>query len=139
MSFRTRLTTFFLLIVIVPMIGVSALVLRLISDSQSGKIDARAAGLATSAESVYEYQSAEADQEANAVASHAVLVPGPHLAAELKRLITNAGLARIELIRDGGVIAAAGDPNAIAPGLARISEPTGSLITVAVSNLTASE
>ena len=46
MSFRTRLTTFFLLIVIVPMIGVGALVLRLINDSQQAKVEARASGLA---------------------------------------------------------------------------------------------
>ena len=37
MSFRTRLTGFFVLIVIVPMIAVGFLVFRLISDSQGGK------------------------------------------------------------------------------------------------------
>jgi diguanylate cyclase (GGDEF)-like protein len=136
MSFRTRLTTFFLLIVIVPMVGVSALVLRLISDSQQGKTDARAAGLATSAESVYSYQSALARADARAVATKAVLTPGPRLQAELARLVTRSGLARIELTRGGQVIAAAGDPQAIAPGFAQINEPSGPPITLGVSTLT---
>ncbi|MHB8695413.1 MAG: GGDEF domain-containing protein [Solirubrobacteraceae bacterium] len=139
MSFRTRLTTFFLLIVIVPMVGVSALVLRLISDSQQGKIDARAAGLATSAESVYAYQTALARADAAAVAAKAVLTPGPRLAAEVARLVTRSGLARIELTRGGRVIAAAGDPQAIAPGFAQINEPSGPPITIGVSTLTATD
>jgi hypothetical protein len=37
MSFRTRLTSFFVLIVVVPMAAVGFLVFRLIDDSQSGK------------------------------------------------------------------------------------------------------
>ena len=41
MSFRTRLTSFFVLIVVVPMIAVAFLVFRLISDSEQGKADAR--------------------------------------------------------------------------------------------------
>src|SRR5438132_1277726 len=46
MSFRTRLTSFFVLIVIVPMIAIGVLGFRLISDSEQGKADARAGGLA---------------------------------------------------------------------------------------------
>jgi diguanylate cyclase (GGDEF)-like protein len=134
MSFRTRLTTFFLLIVIVPMVGVTALVLRLISDSQQGKIDARAAGLATAAESMYVSNRALAQASANAIASNAVLTPGRRLTAELTSLVAGSGLARIELIQGGRVIAAVGDRTAIAPGLAR---PSRSPITVAVSTISA--
>ena len=47
MSFRARLTSFFILIVIVPMAAVGFLVFRLIGDSQTGKADARAAGIAS--------------------------------------------------------------------------------------------
>ena len=54
MSFRTRLTSFFVLIVIVPMVAIGLLGFRLISDSEQGKADARASGLATAAASVYE-------------------------------------------------------------------------------------
>ena len=52
MSFRTRLTSFFVLIVIVPMVAIGVLGFRLISDSEQGKADARAGGLASAAASV---------------------------------------------------------------------------------------
>jgi hypothetical protein len=42
MSFRTRLPSFFILIVVVPMAAVGLLVFRLIDDSQTGTADARA-------------------------------------------------------------------------------------------------
>ncbi len=40
MSFRNRLTLFFVVIVIVPMISVALVLFRLISDSETGKADA---------------------------------------------------------------------------------------------------
>ncbi len=51
MSFRTRLFSFFVVIVVVPMAAMAFLVFRLIDDSQSGKADARAAGIAAVAQS----------------------------------------------------------------------------------------
>lgn len=138
MSFRTRLTTFFLLIVIVPMIGVSALVLRLISDSQQGKIDARAAGIATAAGSVYAANQALGKATAAAVVGKEVLTPGPRLTAELRGLVNASGVVvRIELLQGGRVIAAAGQPSAIAPGEVQITTAPGGPIMVAVSTLTA--
>ena len=135
MSFRSRLTTFFLLIVIVPMVGVSALVLRLISDSQQGKVDARAAALAGTAHSVYLFNSEQAQLSAKAVARTAVLTPGPQLEAELKTLKASTGLLRIELLQGGRVIADLGDSTAIAPGVAVTS--SADPITVAVSTMNA--
>ena len=52
MSFRARLTTFFVLIVVIPMTAMGILVLTLISDSQHGKQLARVNGVATAATSV---------------------------------------------------------------------------------------
>jgi len=49
MSFRTRLTSCFVLIVVLPMVAVGFLVFRLIADSAQGKADARANGLASAA------------------------------------------------------------------------------------------
>src|SRR4051812_33663701 len=40
MSFRSRLTLFFVLIVIVPMVSVAFVLFRLIADNESGKADA---------------------------------------------------------------------------------------------------
>src|SRR3954454_19216495 len=43
MSFRTRLTLFFVLIVIFPMVSVAVVVFRLISDNETAKVEARLA------------------------------------------------------------------------------------------------
>ena len=64
MSFRTRLTSFFVLIVVVPMAAVGFLVFRLIDDSQSGKADARASAVAGTAASVYANASTQASRQA---------------------------------------------------------------------------
>jgi len=53
MSFRTRLTGFFVLIVVVPMIGFGILVFSLINQSNQGKADAHASGVATVAANLY--------------------------------------------------------------------------------------
>jgi sensor histidine kinase regulating citrate/malate metabolism len=58
MSFRARLTIFFVLIVVVPMVAIGVLMFRLINDSEQGKADARASGVAITARSVYESQAA---------------------------------------------------------------------------------
>ena len=68
MSFRTRLTSFFVVIVVVPVVAVGFLVFRLISDSTQGKADARANGLATAAASLYTSESARA--RIDAIQSH---------------------------------------------------------------------
>ena len=43
MSFRTRLTLFFVLIVVVPMVAVGIVVFRLIADNETAKVEARLA------------------------------------------------------------------------------------------------
>jgi sensor histidine kinase regulating citrate/malate metabolism len=60
MSFRTRLTSFFVAIVVLPMVAVGLLVFRPISQSEQGKADARANGLATAAASIYQSEVATA-------------------------------------------------------------------------------
>ena len=139
MSFRTRLTTFFLMIVIVPMVGVGALVLRLIADGQQAKVDARASGLATAAQSLYIRSSATALAEARAIASNTALRPGRRLTGELERLRVRAGLARILLSQAGRTIADVGDRGAIAPGEAVILRAPGGEITVTVSSIRAAD
>src|SRR5690242_2128426 len=46
MSFRSRLSVFFVAIVIVPMVAVGVVVFKLISDNEAGKADARVAAAA---------------------------------------------------------------------------------------------
>ncbi len=64
MSFRARLATFFILIVVIPMAAVGVLVFSLIDQSQAGKTDARAAGIAATAQNVYANASRSASLDA---------------------------------------------------------------------------
>ena len=67
MSFRGRLTLFFLLIVVMPMIAVAVLVTQVTAQSRNGKADARlAAGLET-ALSIYRGDVAAARRAANEI------------------------------------------------------------------------
>src|SRR4030081_1218591 len=103
MSFRTRLTGFFLLIVVVPMIAIGFLVFRLIGDSQQGKADARANGLASAASSAYDYASRSAQLDAQTLARDPGVVAAvengspPALRARLSALASQAGLERVVL------------------------------------------
>ena len=53
MSFRTRLTWFFIVIVIVPMIAVGIVLFQLVADSERGKSDARLGQAETSAQGLF--------------------------------------------------------------------------------------
>jgi diguanylate cyclase (GGDEF)-like protein len=140
MSFRTRLTSFFALIVVVPMVAVGFLVFRLISDSEQGKADARASGLASAAASIYSRESASARADAKTIATDAAVLKGPQLSARLSRIANQAGLARVTITRQGGVVASVGDQTAIAPGVAEVVSKAGSAsIAVAVSTITAAQ
>src|SRR5437588_5562682 len=60
MSFRARLTLFFFLIVIVPLISVAVIVFRLIGDNEHGQADSRLAQGQTAAFGLYRQQVDEA-------------------------------------------------------------------------------
>jgi diguanylate cyclase (GGDEF)-like protein len=137
MSFRTRLISFFVLIVVVPMLAIGFLVFRLIDDSQNGKADARANGLATAAAALYNSEMASAREDAQIVARDDALLRGPSLRARLTAFATRAGLARVTVTQGARVLADAGDKSAVAPGTAAVSLRRP--VTVRVSTVTASE
>jgi diguanylate cyclase (GGDEF)-like protein len=140
MSFRARLTTFFVLIVVVPMIAMGVLMFRLISDSQQGKADARANGLATAATSLYQNEVLAGRADAETLARSVGTSPEDALVARFASLVGQAGLARATLSNGSRVLADVGDKTAIAPGTALLKTPARSRpITVAVSELTASQ
>src|SRR5205085_9609420 len=95
MSFRTRLTGFFILIVVVPMVAVGFLVFRLIGDSEQGKADARASGLASAAASLYQSASANARLDAETLARGLTRVTDAGLQARVRLLASRSGLARV--------------------------------------------
>jgi diguanylate cyclase (GGDEF)-like protein len=138
MSFRTRLFSFFVVIVVVPMAAMAFLVFRLIGDSQSGKADARAEGVATVAQSVYHNASTQASLQARTLARDLAGVSPPQLAARTGQLAEQVGLARV-IVRIGTrVVADAGSRSAVAPGIAVVTGGTGTPTrTISVSELTA--
>lgn len=140
MSFRTRLTSFFVLIVVVPMIAVGFLVFRLIGDSEQGKADARANGLATSAASVYQSAIATARADARQIAGDPSLLNSPGLRARIGAIASQAGLSRLTLTEGGRVLVDVGDRTAIAPGAVEMVRAGGGApVTVTVSALNASQ
>src|SRR5881275_460281 len=89
MSFRTRLTSFFILIVVIPMLAVGFLVFRLISDSEQGKADARASGVASTA------ASADAQTIARELSASGSARSIRAIRSTVSSLATSAGLARV--------------------------------------------
>ncbi len=140
MSFRTRLTSFFVLIVVVPMVAVAFLVFRLIGDSEQGKADARANGLATAAASLYTNQAAAARADAETISRSGLLLSRRDLSSRLSVFATRAGLARVVVSSRGHVLADVGDRTALAPGVVTVKgAPGGSPLTVRAAAVTAAE
>ena len=67
MSFRARLTLFFVLIVIVPMLSVAIVLFRLIADNETGKADAGVRVSRDVAMNLYADAERDADQVVSAV------------------------------------------------------------------------
>jgi diguanylate cyclase (GGDEF)-like protein len=140
MSFRTRLTGFFVLIVIVPMIAFGFLVFRLISDSQRGKADARADGLVTAASSLYNASSADARIDAQTVGRALAGTPRADMRLRLVALDSGSGLAGLRVTESTRTIASLGSTTAIAPGSVTVREPGGAApVRVVASELTATQ
>ena len=140
MSFRARLTTFFLLIVVIPMAAVGFLVFTLIDDSQQGKAQARANGIASAAAGVYEQASRSASLDAESVARSLERTSGAQLTARAAALERQGGYARLTVAVGGRTILDLGNPAAVAPGLA-IVKPGGAGPTrsIMLSQLTAAQ
>src|SRR6202012_2884187 len=136
----TRLTSFFVLIVVVPMAAVGFLVFRLIDDSQSGKADARASAVAGTADSIYSNASTQASLRARTIAGDLALMPQAKLDARTRSLAAQAGLARVTVTVGSVKKVDIGVHTAIAPGIALVrgarSRPAR---TVVASELTAGE
>src|SRR5512144_1212634 len=73
MSFRARLTLFFVLIVIVPMLSVAIVLFRLISDNETGKADSSLAAHQQAARNLYRDAGRKADTAIEGVGADRVL------------------------------------------------------------------
>jgi diguanylate cyclase (GGDEF)-like protein len=144
MSFRTRLTLFFVLIVVVPMIALGVVVVRLVADSEQGKATARSSAYVAVARERYREQAAGAAHDATALAADrplaAALRRGDARAARARaaRLARAGGLARVRILRGGRPFVALGRADAVAGGIARVTAQDGrQLATIEASRLTA--
>ncbi|MGH2851289.1 MAG: hypothetical protein ACRDLP_11795, partial [Solirubrobacteraceae bacterium] len=138
MSFRARLTSFFFLIVVIPMVAVAILVFRLIDSSQSGKADARASGVAAAAANVYRQTSVEASLSARMLAGELAATPAAQLHMRAAGFAAQTGAARVTIAVGSRSTVDIGDPTAIAPGIAVVAGSAGHPArTFEVSELTA--
>jgi diguanylate cyclase (GGDEF)-like protein len=138
MSFRNRLTSFFVVIVLLPSLAVGGLAFRLISDSSDAKAQTRANGLGTAAESLYAYDENAATSAAREVALAAVSLPDSSLESRIGAVMKIAGLKRVTLTRNGRTILDLGNRTAVAPGPAEYRQGS-SLTMVTVSVTTAAQ
>ena len=150
MSFRRRLTLFFVLIVVVPMIALGVVVVRLISDRQHAKATAQNRASAAAALADYQRLSVDGARAARGLAGDdalaaALTTPGAaDERARVRALARQLGLARVRLMREGDdparPLADVGDRGAIARGAVRMRPAPGTPgrpVTIEAATLTA--
>jgi diguanylate cyclase (GGDEF)-like protein len=143
LSFRNRLTLFFVSIVIVPMIVVALLGFRLISDSENGKADSRLAQGQQTALAFLREQLQRSTAALRVVTGDekmaAALRSGNRtaIAARTRVLRKRAQIARIRITRDGRTVTDQGSRAALVPAQRRLVSRTGKeLATVEVARTT---
>jgi diguanylate cyclase (GGDEF)-like protein len=136
MSFRSRLSLFFVAIVIVPMVAVGVVVFKLISDNEAGKADARVAAAANVGVGLYRDALSRGRAAARDVVGDPDLTVAlqRHDAAAVRRraaaLARRDRLALLVVSQNGRQVASLGDPKSVA-----IVTGTASGVQVEVSTL----
>jgi diguanylate cyclase (GGDEF)-like protein len=121
MSFRTRLTLFFVLIVVIPMVAVAVVLFNLIKDNESGKADARLAANQRTSIALYEEARNQADRAALAIGRDVALAQALRsgdsaaLEARGRALLRRQNAARIVIDRGGRALVDVGSATAIFP------------------------
>jgi len=123
MSFRARLTLFFALIVVVPMIALGVVVARIVSDSEHAKAAAQNRASAAAALNDLHRLRQDGARAARALARDPALSVVDRTA--LAALATRHGLVRIRIAQAGRTRADVGDRQAIAPGVVRVTSADG--------------
>jgi diguanylate cyclase (GGDEF)-like protein len=120
MSFRRRLTVFFVLLVIVPMASVAFVLFGLIDDSEDGRADARLASGQQVAVVLFDEARARAEAALGPVGADRRLAGAlqrDDLAGARRRaraLLAERGLTRLALVRDGRAVLDVGSDRAVA-------------------------
>jgi diguanylate cyclase (GGDEF)-like protein len=121
MSFRNRLTLFFVLIVVVPMVAVAFTLFSLIATSEHGKADARLAATKRAAINLYREDVRSADRAAAKIGADVALAQALRaddraaLEARLRVLLTQEHVRRIVVARGTQAIADVGSSTAVFP------------------------
>ncbi len=141
MSFRGRLTLFFVLIVVIPMVVVAALVVGVTTESRNGKADARLDTGVHSALSLYRAELGTARAAATSVArdpvvQDAVRAGGGSAAEPAVRTATAPTGARSVLLRGPGSNVTRVGPVGIAVARVAISNPGGSPVAAVFASAT---
>jgi diguanylate cyclase (GGDEF)-like protein len=129
MSFRNRLTLFFVLIVVVPMVAVAFVLFRLIADNESGKADARLAAAKGSAINLYREDYNRANRAAEKIGGDVALAQALRtndrqaLEARLRDLLTQERVRRIVITRGSQAIADVGSSTAVFPAARNLVGP----------------
>ena len=144
-SFRGRLTLFFLLIVVLPMIAVAVLVTQVTAQSDNGKADARLAAGLDAALALYRDDAAAAKQPVMGFASEPALAAALRSGDRARIQKTARGLAREHGIRalviqtpGGKVLATVARRDLIANYRINLRGPAGMLGSVSASSTTPS-
>jgi diguanylate cyclase (GGDEF)-like protein len=145
-SFRSRLTLFFVAIVIVPMVVVTVALFRLISDNEHGKADARVAQAQTAAIGLFKREVERAGVAAGRIARDpemsAALRTGNQAAAQRRaqEILRAQKLRRIAVLKNGRPLVDVGSPDATASAARGLIESGGRQVgQLRVSTITGAE
>jgi diguanylate cyclase (GGDEF)-like protein len=130
-SFRNRLTFFFILLVILPVLAVAFVGILIVRDSEEGKTDAGLAQAQVAAEGLYKELRARSQKVVQTVAKDeelAIAVRDGDRAAlqnRLEDLAQRGGAVRVRLTLEGQEPIEAGGGEAVAPAVSRIIDADG--------------
>jgi diguanylate cyclase (GGDEF)-like protein len=131
MSFRSRLTLFFVAIVIVPMVSVAFVLFSLIADNESGKADSRLEARQRLAVNLYQSDIEAAGRIARKVGADARLATAlrggddPAAVARAQQLLRELGIVRIHLDDRKGPRVDVGRQDAVAPARSDLLDESG--------------
>ena len=120
MSFRTRLTLFFLLIVVLPIVALGVVVTQVASDSATGKTDAQLGSDLDVGLQLYRERVNEAEQVAESLARDLLLASGA-TRETLERLAAERGLETLEFESPEGEALSVGERPPVAGASVEIS------------------
>jgi diguanylate cyclase (GGDEF)-like protein len=137
MSFRNRLTLFFVLIVVIPMVALAFVLFRLIADNENAKSNAKLAANLTTATNLYREAYDSANQAAKRIGGDVQLAQALRandrnaLAKRANELLASEDVQRIVIARGRQPLVDVGSSTAIFPATRNLvggnNRPVGSL------------